>query len=185
MDITKKFNYAAQKVEHSIRKLNINPKYLIILSFVLCLKAYIELIKNKLLTFLSLMIISQFIVEIYLINVKYQKDKESENYYIFNQKINYVKFMLYITLIFLKFSKSVSFLNILIILLGFIIYIYFSPCYSTSLTEENETNFNLLDGKDKIKRIFKNRNKIFNNFLFNDICTLIYLLLIVVIFSLY
>ena len=131
------------------------------------------------------MIISQFIVEIYLTNVKYQKNKESENYHLLNQKLNYIKFMLYITVIFLKFNKSVSILNIIILILGFILYIYFSPCYSNGLSDNDQTDFKLLDGKDKIKRIFKNRNKIFNNFLFNDICTLVYLLLIVVILSLY
>lgn len=185
MDITEKFKHAAQKIEFSIRKYKINPKYLILFSFILCLKAYFELINNKVLTFIFLMIISQFIIEIYLTNIKYQKDYNSENYHLLNQKLNYVKIMLYISIIFLKFGKSISFLNIIIVFLAFILYIYFSPCYANSLSEDSETDFKLLNGKDKIKLIFKNKNKIFNNFLFNDICTLIYLLLVVIILNLF
>jgi hypothetical protein len=185
MDITEKFNQAAQKIEYSIRKFNINPKYLIVLSFILTLKAYFELINSKLLTFIFLMIISQFIVEVYKNNINYQKDKNEENYHLLNQKLNYIKLILFVCIIFLKFGKSISFLNILIVILAFILYIYYSPCYASNLTQSSETDFKLLNGKDKIKTIFKNRNKIFNNFMFNDICTLIYLLLIVIIFSLY
>jgi hypothetical protein len=185
MDLTNKFKAAAQKIEFSVRKFNLNPKYLIIFSFILCLKAYFELINNNIISFLLLMIISQLIVEVYLINIKYQTDKENQNYHLLNQKLNYIKFMVYIAVIFLKFNKSVSFLNIIILLLGFILYIYYSPCYSDNLSQESETDFSLLNGKDKIKRIFKNKNSIFNNFLFNDICTLIYLLLIVIILSIY
>ena len=185
MDFTEKFKHSAQKIESSIRKYNINPKYLIIFSFILCLKAYFDLINNKLISFLLLMIISQFIIEIYLTNIKYQKDNNSQNYHLLNQKLNYVKFMVYVALIFLKYYKNVSSLNFMIIILGFILYIYYSPCYSENLNEESETEFALLNGKDKIKRIFNKRNSIFNNFLFNDICTLIYLLLLVVIFNIF
>jgi len=185
MDLVKKFKYVAQRIEHSFRKFNLNPKYLIIFSFILCLKAYFDLINNKIISFLILMIISQLIIEVYLTNIKYQEDKETQNYHLLNQKLNYIKFMVYVAVLFLKFNKSVSILNIIILLLGFLLYIYYSPCYSDNLNESNQTDFELLNGKDKIKRIFKNKNHIFNNFLFNDICTLIYLLLIVVVLSLF
>jgi hypothetical protein len=184
MNFIEKFKELAQRIELTVRKYDVNPKYLVILSFIICLKAYFDLINNNLISFIVLMIISQFIIEIYLTNVKHQPDYQSQNYHLLNQKLNYVKFMVYIAILFLKFNKSVNVLNIIILLLGFILYIYYSPCYSDSLSQSSETDFEMLNGQDKIKRIFGNRNRIFNNFLFNDICTLIYLLLIAIILSL-
>ena len=183
MNLINEFNLMAEKIELKIRKRKIPSKYIIIFSFILSLKAFFDLVNDNIISFLGLMILSQFFLKIYLINIKYQDDYYSQNYDLLNNKLNYVKFMVYLSVLFLKFNRNFSSTNIIFILLLFLIYMYYSPCFSETLNENSETDFTILNGNDKLKRIYKKRDLIMNNFMFNDICSVIFLLVVILLFK--
>lgn len=183
MEFASVFKNIAKRIESNLRNFNINPKYLSILSFILCLKAYFELVNNKVFSFLFLMIFAQLITEIYLINVKHQSDSENQNYYLINQKLNYIKFMIYLIVLFMKYNSSFKLINFVIVIFAFLIYTYYATCYSDILNQNSEIDFELANGTEKVKRIFSKKNKILNNFLFNDICSVFFLLLVVILFQ--
>lgn len=185
MDLTKIFKDVAEKIELSLRKHNFNPNYVIIFSFILYLKSFIDLVKNNTLLFVIQIILSQILVEVYHLIITNKVEDNKQEYYKISKKISYIKLMVFLCVILLKFNNHLSLPKLLIFILGFMLYIYYSPCYKDELNKDSKTNFELLSGKDKLKRIFNKRNNILNNFLFNDICSVIYLIITILILNIF
>ena len=180
--IDQNFKNLVLKILPSVNKYNINPKYIVILSFILVLKSYFDLGQNNLFAFCSMFLLSQYFNELYGIYIS-KLNLKVKNYSVLQRKLNYLKFMLFIAVILIKYGRKLNLTNIIVLSLILIIYLNYSPCYKKIYNQDSEKDFDYFNTEKKLKKIYNKKDKLKNNFLFGDICSVIFLICVVVFFE--
>jgi hypothetical protein len=181
-NIINQFNDSIEQLLPTIKNYKINPKYIVLLSFILVLKSYYDLSINNYLSFSIMFILSQYFNQLYskyINDINDINDINNSSYKLLQKKLNYLKFMLYLSVLFVKYSHKITFTNIIVILVIFLIHLNYSPCYYDIYNEDHEIKFENLTSQQKLLRILKNKNKLKYNFLFGDICSVLFLIIFV------
>ena len=126
-----------------------------------------------------MMILSQYFNELYSLYIKNNHLKK-KNYKVLQKKLNYLKFMLFIAVILIKYPSKFNLTNIIVICLLLIIHLNYSPCYKNVYNEDSEEDFDYLSSEQKLKKIYYKKNQLKNNFLFGDICSVLFLIFLIV-----
>ena len=181
-NIDQNFKNLVLKILPSTIKYNINPKYIVILSFILVLKSYFDLGQNNLIAFCSMFLLSQYFNKLYTIYIA-ELNLKRKNYTVLQNKLNYLKFMLFIAVILIKYARKFNLTNLIVIFLILIIHLNYSPCYKQIYNQNSENDFDYLNSEEKLKQIYNKKDKLKKNFLFGDICSVIFLICLVIFFE--